>query len=375
MIEHDLEISFLKESVMVLNSRTSISIFVILAFVFCPLGMCQQSGSFKELTLKITTTVQEVLPMEPMPITITLSNDTETPITGHIQIDPGYGILKIYVAKADKLFEQFHSADRPTLTGIRGENVLKPGFRTSVSVYLFYAHPPNLDKDKKGQYLFESPGVYYVKAIFEDLEGEKKIESNMLTIEVKRPSGEDTAAYEFLRNLKEKQEKDIYYRDFLLTTFGHSISPRDQKVLDKKEEFLSQFPNSRYARYVYYSLGDNYRLGVGKGVKQGIALLEKAASYEDFFLAKDVFLKLIKTLSDQGETDKAWEYKKIFARRFPDADEGRDYLEQTGAPEPRSRSNWFTPKALGLVSIAVAILAMVVVLLLFKYTPLFRRKT
>ena len=326
---------------MVLYNYRCISIFIVVAFIFCQMGVCQQTGSFQELTLKITTTVKEVLPMEPMPITITLSNDTDTPITGHIQIDPGCGILKIYVAKADKPFEQFHSSDRPAITGIRGEDVLKPGFHTSFSGYLFYAHPSKLDKGQRGQYLFESPGVYHIKATFEDLDGEKKIESDVLTIKTTQPTGEDAATYEFLKNLKENQDKDVYYGNFLLTWVDRSITAKAQKILDKKEEFISRFPNSRYARYVYYSLGDNYRLGAGKEVKRGIDLLEKAASYEDFFLAEDSLLKLIETFSEQGETSKAWKYKKILARRFPDSDEGSDYLEQVYMAKPqRQRFAW-----------------------------------
>jgi len=302
----------------------------------------QELSDFEQLTLEITTNVQEVLPIEPMPITITLSNNTEKPITGHNQIDPGTGFLKIYVAKADKPFEQFHSSDRPSLTGIRGDDVLKPGYRTSFSGYFFYAHPANVDKEKHGQYLFEEPGIYRIKATFEDMEGESKIESNVMTVEAKQPTGQDAAAYEFLKNLREEQDEDVYYGNFLLTTFGRNITPRKQKVLDKKEEFLSRFPKSRYSRYLCYSLGLIYRIQEKeKNFRRGIKLMEKAAGYEDFFLAKDVLLKLIETLEEQGQSSKALKYKKIFAKRFPDSLEGRDHVEEVYmAAAERRRSTW-----------------------------------
>jgi len=348
---------------MITKSQKRTALLLLITSFFCKGIIAQETVNFEELSLEITTSVRQVLPMEPMPITITLSNNTDTSITGYSDINPGVGCLKIYVAKADKPFEQFHSSDWLSITGIRGENVLKPGFRTSVSGYLFYAHPANLDKGQKGQYLFESPGVYHIKTTFEDLDGEKKIESNILTIEAKELTGEDAAAYEFLKNLKEKQDKDVYYGNFLLTGFGRSITAKAQKVLDKKEEFISRFPNSRYAQYVYYSLGDNYRLGVGKGVKRGIELLEKAASYEDFFLAKDSLLKLIETLEKQNESSKAWEYKKIFARRFPDSDEGRDYVEQAYmATSQHRRFVW----PLLLVSVTVIVVFLCLALWLAK---------
>jgi len=314
---------------MVLNAWRCTRILVLGAIVFCQAAMCRQTGNFEQLTLEITTSAQEVLPMEPMTITITLSNNTQRPITGHALIDPGYGILKVYVAQADKPFEQFHSSDRPTLTGIRGDDLLKPGFFTTFSGYLFYAHPANLDKEKRGQYLFESPGIYRIKATFDDINGESRIESNVLTVEAKQPSGEDAAAYRFLKELQDGQDKSVYYGNFLLRDLGGVMNVRDQKVLARQKEFVSRFPKSRYSRYLCYSLGLTYcRQKEEKDVRKGIDLLNKAAGYDDFFLAKEALLKLIETLEEQRKSDQAWKYKKVFARRFPDSEEGRDYVEE-----------------------------------------------
>lgn len=316
-------------------------------------------GDFKELTLEIATTVREVLPMEPMPITITLSNNTETPITGHTQINPGIGAVTIYVAKGNQSFEQFHSADWVLLTGIRGEVVLKPGFRKSVSGYLFYAHPANLDKENRGRYLFESPGIYRIKATFDDMNGESRIESNVLTVEAKQPTGEDAAAYRFLKDLQDSQEKDVYYGNFLLADFA------GQKVLQKQEEFISKFPDSRYSRCLYYSLGLTYhRSERQQNSVRGIQFLKKAAGYDDFFLAKEALLKLIQTLEKQGKSDQAWRYKKVFARRFPESEEGRDYVEQVYvASVERRRLLW----PLMLVAVAAGVF-------FFGVLPRLRRK-
>lgn len=337
---------------MALNTRRFMRLSLFVAFIFGRGGMGQDTGNFEDLTLEIGTTVQKVLPMEPLPFTVTLSNSTEAPITAHAQIDPGCGILKIYVAEANKEFEQFHSADRPSLTGIRGKDVLKPGFHTSFNGYLFYAHPANLDKDNRGQYLFESPGIYRIKATFQDINGESKIESNILTVHAGQPSGQDAAAYKFLKNLQDSEDNEVYYGNFLLRDFAW------QQVLDKQEEFISRFPKSRYARYAYYSLGLTYRgRDSEKDAGRGIRLLEKAAGYEDFFLAKEALLKLIESFEDREETRKAWKYKKILARRFPDSDEGRDYVEEVYVARlERRRLVW--PSVLIAIAAGVFLLAL-----------------
>jgi len=327
----------------------------------------KEIATFADLTLQIATTTGEVLPMEPMQITITLSNSIGKPIAGHSIIDPGSGLLRIYVAKGNQSFEEFRSSDWAFSDIIRvPDEVLNAGFSSTVSGYLFYAHPANPDKERQGQYLFESPGIYRIKAILKDLKGQEQIQSNILSIKVKQPTGEDAAAYEYLKNLRNEQDKDVYYGNFLLTSYGRSIIPRTQKVLDKKEEFISQFPNSRYARYIYYSLGDNYLLGVGKGVEHGIKLLEKAASYKDFFLAEEAMLKLIEVLSKQGETKKVGKYKVIFARRFPKSEEGSDYIEEMYT-SPAYWWSFIWPWLLILVCVSVG-------LFLFRLVPQLKKR-
>jgi len=311
-----------------ISSAMYMGIVYVLLHSLCGLLEAQQTRGFEDLTLEISTALEEVLPMEPMPISITLSNRTASAIRGHTQIDPGIGLTKIYAAKGDGSFAEFKSSDWPLLTAIGVEEVINPGFRKSVSGYLFYAHPDPMGKRKRGQYLFEAPGVRQIKATLVDFAGEATIESNVLTIRVKEPIGPDAPAYEFLRSIGQARTANLPYGDFLLTTFGRSMTSESQRVREEKEEFISRFPDSQYAKYVYYSLGDDYRLGVGKGVERGIDYLKKAASYERFFLAYQAMTKLIDTLAEQNRTQEAEDYKKLLASRYPNSGRGRDYREE-----------------------------------------------
>lgn len=290
----------------------------------------QELGDFGQLTLEVACGRRKVLPMEPIPITITLGNETGKPIRGHSVIDPGVGYLEIYVAKAGEAFERFQSTNWPAWAMERPRpSVLESGYRRSISTYLYYAHPANLEKEHHGRYLFESPGTYRIKAVLKDIDGENTIESNILAIRVKEPRGKDAAAYKFLKGLRGISDRHVSYGNFLMKTLGRHYHPRKQKVLDKKEEFISKFPRSRYARYARYSLGLTYRLQESeRDAQRGIKLLEKAAGYKDFFLAEKALLVLIRDAIKRGETDRAKRYKVMFARRYPNAEEGRDYVEE-----------------------------------------------
>ena len=208
------------------------------------------------------------------------------------------------------------------MTGIRTEEVIGSGLKKSVKSYLFYAHPSKLRKEKRGQYLFESPGDYRIKVTFEDFEG-NKIESNVLSIEVKEPSGKDAEAYEYLKYLPISKDKDVYYGNFLLRSYVYERP----KIFQKQKEFISKFPNSHYARYLYYSLGLTY-CSREKEKDEGITLLEKAVGYDDFIFADDTLTKLIEILSKQGKSGKAEKYKEIYTRQFPNTGKGRDYIEE-----------------------------------------------
>ena len=321
----------------------------------------QEFGDFEQLTLEISADLKEILPMEPLPITITLYNKTEVPIMSIANINPSFGLIQIYIAEESQTFEKFRSSDWALKSGPRVESVREPGFKKSVTGYYFYAHPTNLDKEKRGQYLFESPGIYQIKAIFKDSKIEKQIESNVLKIEAKEPKREDAAAYKFIKEMQDDEDKEVYYGNFLLRSYDYN----KPQIMEKQKEFIRKFPNSKYSRLLYYSLGLTYTSEKNlksqeeqKTVKRGIEYLEKAAGYEDFFLAKDSILHLIEILSEVGETDKAMKYKRIFAKRFPDSTEGRDYIEEVYM----ASSEEVTKKPLGVVlPIAAAAIAGVVI--------------
>jgi tetratricopeptide (TPR) repeat protein len=162
----------------------------------------------------------------------------------------------------------------------------------------------------------------------------------VLAITAHSPEGEDAGAYGFLRKLTEAGRDGASYGGLLTGTFGKNVmGSRYKKVVEKQRELLSRFPNSRYARYVEYSLGLTYRNQEDEELfLRGVGLLERAASYEDFFLAEKALEELYRTFRNRGEPEKARQYQKRIAEIAPDSGIGRDYLEQKYRAKQREGS-------------------------------------
>lgn len=274
------------------------------------------------MTLEISTESLQVLPIEPIPFTVSIFNNTNGFIRGVPVILPNAGYIKIFIAVGEGPFELFRTADWPlanVLPPKKEPKPLKPGYNRQVNGFLYFArravYPGSDPKDFVKQHLLGEPGVYRIKTVLTDRLSKKTIESNILTIKVTQPVGQDALAYEFL-----KSQRSPY---FLLRTFGSGSSKQQQKVITEQENFLSQFPDSRYARYVKYSLGNTYTNKGNDYLDVAITLLEEAAGYKDFFLAEKALGRLVDVSLKQEKLDKAQHYNNILKKRFPDSPEAK----------------------------------------------------
>ena len=246
----------------------------------------------------------------------------------------------------------------------------EPGYKKNINSYLFYSHPDNLDKDNRGQYLFEYPGVYRIKAVLSDYQIGRKIESNILAVEVQEPKGDDAVAYQFIKNIQDDDNKKVYYGNFLLKSWIHDPS----EIKEKQAEFIEQFPNSKYSSFLYYSLGQRYTSSESQEIQRGIEYLVKAANCEDFLFLEDSIQKLIEIFTKSGQTDMAEVYKEILAKRLSERSKAKRYMEVTKIEPEEPVEQYIEPPAKKSLGFVTFVAGMVITGILFAGFSLFLKQ-
>jgi len=271
-------------------------------------GPLQAGEGFENLTLSLSTSARSILPLEPLPITITLANETNAVIMSHGVIAPVDGAMNVQVAGKGEAFVDFITDDWVHGFVEASSKPLRPGFVEKRSGYLYYASSTR-PSTKKGRYLMPESGTYRVRLVMTDVDTKRKLESNVLTLRAETPVGADAAAYKYLKKVPDAA---------FLRRHGERLQSESSRALvARQEEFLQRFAKSRYAPWLQYTLGRTYLRGVGKGVGAGMALLEKAAAYPHFFLAKEALAVLTKTALKRDDLEKAKHYHKQLQQRFP----------------------------------------------------------
>jgi hypothetical protein len=262
---------------------------------------------FEGLTLRLSSVTPRLLPMQPLQISIRLSNETEQDITTHSQIAPNQGYLELRVASGDGAYERFRTADWPVASGGGPERPMRPGDFVERRGHLYFGWDRAGEKAKP-RYLTPEPGTYRIKAVLRDMEN-RTIESEAMVITAEEPVGIERKAYEFIKEVTEP----------MCLMDGLVGSRREQLIAAKQEEFLSKYPSSRYAVYMYLNLGITYRDAVGKGEEAGMALLEKAGACDPPYLAQQALVLLVDRALRAGKTERAVQYLGTFTERFPDS--------------------------------------------------------
>jgi hypothetical protein len=282
--------------------------------------LAQDTGTFDQLTLTVESDREEVLPLEPLPVTLTLANETTTSIRCVYMLDPRFGDMWFEVAQAGQPFEVFFSSDWGMSTGATRPKTVEPGFRQSASGYL-YCVDRSPGRELTTWSFFPVPGTYLLKAVLPDRTDQWQVESNTLRVQVVEPTGLDAEAYRFMRELPAERS----YRMFLVTDYGS----KSNEVRQKQEQFFAQFPTSRYAHYIRFALGNAYiQSRDTEDLSTGIRLLEQAVADNNDIFAFQSLKRLLDLARQGGDPAKADEYRGVFAQKFPNSTEAKDYLEE-----------------------------------------------
>lgn len=178
--------------------------------------------------------------------------------------------MRLYVASEEGTFYQVHSGVENALRIADPTRELPPAYHRANQTYLWWGR--TVEGDARA--LFPQPGKYLLKTALRSVVGESSVDSNVVSVEVIEPEPQDRLAWEFLRTYQ--IEKDRFF-------FRAGADPL--------KEFIVRFPDSRYAPYAWYALGDLY--SIAKDRVQAAVAFEKAAEDKSFPFRDDVLFTLV----------------------------------------------------------------------------------
>lgn len=216
------------------------------------------------LTLEMTTPKNEYLQIEPIPVSLDLSNRTNQPISwkGILLLGPNVNFLTRDINGAELRYDGGKYA-----SGLLGFAVrtMPPGEKTKQDVLIERALSEILFP-AAGRYEFQVEFVYSTEG-----EGREKVKiiSNSVSIVIKEPTGVERQAYDFIKGpLAEVNNKaDV------------------RAIAEREQEFVNKFKNTVYAKYISVSLARTYQT-LGEDDKAFRELCK--VSQEDFYYTKEV---------------------------------------------------------------------------------------
>lgn len=220
------------------------------------------SSQGSPLSLELSATKNKITLGEMLNISVTLRNSSIIPLFA-AQLDPVITEnLKIYVSQDNKSYKRYYGQGwGHVCTDYEGRMRLLPFESITDDFSLFYneKHDSSIDRN----YIFTSPGIYYIKArLFNSVKEGETIESNPFQVIVEMPHNEqDAKTWEFIKNnpkvgrsLEEALNKGDKYQDpsydevvIKLDNFSESLNPDDMGPLTKqiKEMINSYMANAR----------------------------------------------------------------------------------------------------------------------------------
>jgi hypothetical protein len=205
-------------------------------------GSAQQPSAaqrleFSQLTLKLSSTKEDFVQLEPIPIILNLRNETDQPIVGHSALDFSNNFVKLFLIR-----ENGETSEIQRLSPVTGNTAASPKkFGPSENLEAKQALAFQLDKT------FPHPGNYRIQAVLYDAGWSSEVRSNVLTIHILKPEGLNLQAFEYIKSLGASS--------YFFSGVGFSSKEQARASL---EDFINRFGETAYADYAAFSLGEFY---------------------------------------------------------------------------------------------------------------------
>jgi hypothetical protein len=191
-------------------------------------------GDFQEFTLTLATPKTKYVEFEPLPIVITLKNETEKPIMGHTVLNFASSYVHLYVDGGDGPRE-IRQLSILRANTVPSAHEFKPGEEVKATEHL------NLRLNE----VFPKPGTYQLHARLVAIGGKETVSSKPIEVEIVQPDALDAHALKFIRDNADPA---------LFFTGLHAATKAQQ--LQVLENFVAVFGQSSYADEASFLLGE-----------------------------------------------------------------------------------------------------------------------
>ncbi len=224
-------------------STISLALLVLLLFLGTILSGVAQGPSapqkldLSDLTLKITSTKEVFVELEPIPIILNLRNESSQTILAHSALDLSNNFVKLFIIEEGGQTREIQNVSPVTGNTAAAPREIGPGESLEAKQALAF----HLDKT------FPRSGDYRIQALLYDAGWTSEIKSNVLTIHILQPEGLNFEALKYIKSLGASS----YF-------FSGVGFPSEEEERTALEVFTTKFGETLYGDYAGFSLGERY---------------------------------------------------------------------------------------------------------------------
>ena len=219
-----------------ITSMVLLVVGTVLYAVFQQSSTAQRSD-FSKLTLKINSTKEVFVELEPIPITLNLRNESGQAILAHSALDLSDNFVKLFIIEEGGQTGEIQNLSPVTGNTAAAPREIGPGESLEAKQVLAF----HLDKT------FPRPGDYRIQAVLHDARWSNEIKSNVLTVRVLQPEGLNLEALKYIKTLGASS--------YFFSGVGFTSEAEQRTAL---EVFTAKFGETLYRDYAAFLLGERY---------------------------------------------------------------------------------------------------------------------
>ncbi|MBI1829305.1 MAG: hypothetical protein HYR87_07525 [Thaumarchaeota archaeon] len=271
-----------------------ISLSAILLFAGMVLAQeTPPDSSFEQLTLKLSSTKEEFVQLEPIPVILSLSNNTNHPLLGHSVLQFTHGpIIQVFVTHNEETKEMELSYLLSCIS--INKRIIQPGehYNTTQALKIGLSE------------IFYEPGLYNMQVILHDADFKYVIRSNPVSINILAATGTQAEAIDYIKYTSNPAK---------------FFTPLELNI-PVLEQFLVRFKGTAQWNYVALLLGQTYSSSDNKDEHiKALHLFEQLSKDKNFVFADGALTYAVDVSMKLGETEHAKQFLQTLKSLYPDS--------------------------------------------------------